>query len=269
MSDLLKRLDRAESSRAGLLAWMSVLSIASAAWTLPANATIISKGPANGTEVYGYYGPDPDHSFGYGHWAEAIGANPPFGTSEMDVQRAGADLVIKITTPFSLNLGDAPAQAADIAISTHANGIYDLGIALGHQAEARGLYSVTQWQTSRDLWTAQTSYIYGGEWTNDQSCRGSTDPDCGNAAYTPTRIFAGTELANGVTVSQIGNLVTIDVENLALNQFSILWGTADCGNDPIAGVVDVPEPSSLGLLCIGLVGAGFAARRQRVSAAAA
>src|ERR1700736_5349407 len=104
MPDLLKSLDRAQSSRAGLLGWVAVLGIAGVVWTLPANAAIITKGPGSGTEVYGYYGADPDHSFGYGHWAEAGGATPPFGTSQMDVERAGADLVIKITTPFSLNL---------------------------------------------------------------------------------------------------------------------------------------------------------------------
>lgn len=238
-----------------------------AIWTaglaFPAGATVITKGPSSGTMVYGFYGANPDTTFGYGRWSEEIGANPPFGTTSMDVERSGHDIVIKITTPFSLSLGDPPAQGADIAISTHNNGVYDLGISLGKQTEGVGLYSVSQWATSRDLWTSQTGFVYGGEFTNDQACRGSTDPHCGNAAYVDTRIVSGTELSNTVTVSQSGNLLTIDVQNLALNQFGILWGTADCSNDPLAGSVDVPEPASLGLFAVGLLGLAAGRRRKR------
>jgi hypothetical protein len=263
--------DHTKAGRFGRRALALVASAAALMWGSTADATTITKGPDSGTMVYGYYGANPDTQFGFGQWQQEIGPNPPFGTTQMDVQRVGADVVINITTPFNINVGDSnsPAQAADIAISTNSDGVYDLGIALGQQVKSIGLYSVSQWQTSRDLWTSQTNFVYGGQWTNDQSCRGSTDANCGAAKDANTQISDGSQLDNAVTVSQGDNLITVDVANLAIDQFDLLWGTGDCGNDTAAGHVnlaaDVPEPTSLAVFCVGLLGAGLAARRRRRS----
>ncbi len=233
-----------------------------AGWASGAAAAVITKGPTSGTAVFGYYGANPDVAFGYGKWSEAIGSNPPYGTSQLQIDRTSSGTQIRITTPFDIATGDGIAQAADFAISTHANGVYDLGIALGKQTEALGLYAVSNWQTSRDIWTGQTGFVYGGEWTNDQACRGSTDPHCGGARDTPTRITAGTLLSNHVSIAQTGNLVTIDIADLALDYVSVLWGTADCSNDPIGGNLQVPEPTSLAGFAVGLLCLGVAARRS-------
>ncbi len=48
--------------------------------------------------------------------------------------------------------------------------------------------------------------------------------------------------------------------------FDLYWGTATCGNDPVEGTAPVPEPSTILLMGIGLLGlVGYSRKRSKKS----
>lgn len=175
------------------------------------------------------------------------------------------------------------------------------GIALGFQGGADGngglstpgLYKITnpvlgttnansQIKTSQDIWDGRGGWIVGGEFAsaNDHS----------NAYLAPTVLTGGVNQEDwSVTVTEtdpLGNpyttgpnaavatsgLYTLTVSlvapsdeamDLVLYDFDLFWGTGDCSNDAVWGIiadgVQAPAPSAL-LFFVG--GVAFAARRR-------
>jgi PEP-CTERM motif len=65
-----------------------------------------------------------------------------------------------------------------------------------------------------------------------------------------------------------GSSITYTIALADLGSFTDLglsWNMT-CGNDTIQGDYSVPEPGTIGLLSLGLLGVGFASRRRKAIA---
>ena len=199
--------------------------------------------------------------------------------------------------------GGKAVHYADLFIDTStptAKGGVTYGISLGFQGGADGnggfstpgLYKITnpalgtnnansQVKTSQDIWDGRGGWIVGGEYASSS--------DHSNAFLAPTVLTGGINQGWGVTVSEtdpLGNpytsgpsaaiatsgLYTLTVSliapddeamDLVLYNFDLFWGTGDCSNDAVWGIITsgttVPAPPAL-LIFIG--GIAFAARRR-------
>ena len=281
--------------------------IAGALLAPSAHAGTIPKGV---TEAAEFTTNAPSGSTNDNTYVSEIGAAPPFNTSLINVIRTssgGVDTIeLQLYTGFAADLGSGDcfgsgsnkvcANAADIDLTV---GGVDYGLALGKQAIANGgvsagLYttSVAGWTTSQQIWgqTSHTNsgqtFTFGGGWAScNAGCPGSNaynqsnvEVKSGNTKVSGSTVVVGTgSNATGqyIDVTLSGSATNTTISNLFNGDLNIFWGTADCANDPIAGVDlatttghtgAAPEPASFVILLGGL--AAIVAVRRRLAVGA-
>lgn len=221
------------------------------------------------TDDIAYTGSSPTGWFGGSAQGDVIGSN--FDASRIVVTEAGGahgalNLTFQISTQFSGTdcFGSTCAYNADLFLRTPSKGYssapFNYAVALGGQAPnggyaAPGLYAVSSFETSQDLWASRGGFIYGGEYVPHD--------DSAASELAPTVLTGGFKLADATYVQTGGPdnytdtilLTATGPEAQALrNGFDVFWGTGDCANDSIFGsVAPVPEPATLAILGMSVV----------------
>ena len=227
-----------------------------------------------------YWGAQPgiDHSSGgpspYPSFAntDVIGESL-FDVKSMDVNIVGTNLVVTVNTNFDPSASGAYGTTyGDLLIST--NGWHPCGSAASHYG-CDNLATGTTWNFGVST-TGQQLYSLGG---------GNADVMTSDAAWGDShkdgfiyRIGQGTQLnMNGAGISAVdgaavtilpGTSITYTIALADLGNFTDLglsWNMT-CANDTIQGDYSVPEPGTFGLLCLGLLCAGFVWRLRKVLA---
>ncbi len=242
-------------------------------------------------------GPDGGPADYYANGTSAVGAGAVgganFNTSQLAVTTSllangTVALDLQYTTLFSGSetIGSASVSYADIFLRSSAAGYsaapFDYAISLGDQLAnggvSAGLYAVSSYLTSQQIWSGRSGFVYGGQYAGSAAVQPG---HAGYAAYSaPTVLTSGTSLASAaVTDTQAGNGYVVDVK-MALSAaeaavfakgYDVFWGTGDCANGSFlaslpsvtGGVSQVPEPATLGVLGAGLLGLVAVRRRKQ------
>ncbi len=228
----------------------------------------------------GYWGADA-HNYG-----DVIGDAATYGISGATIKRDGTVLTIQIATGFAGQAGDA-AWAGP-----HGIGYGDVFLAptwtpFGNDVHHTGDNAAngTQWTHALNLadrWNATggafTLYAMTGGSNADNTLNSETFLTCamGSACFyrdgqatavnTASAFVHNTGLTGTWSLTAGSELVfSIDTAGSALANYSTIamhWGET-CQNDVIEGSTNVPEPASLGLFALGLLGVAGARKRKR------
>ena len=196
--------------------------------------------------------------------------SPGYGGQAYDVEASYLDydeqyLYLAVVTghnPLTPNGGGSYAPG-DFAIDFGRDGSYEFGIAtLGNRKLTGGVYRVTQWGAG--LWGAANE--------------GPTSIVSGNLLGTAQMAYSTTGISN-MGVYQTDTHFMYEVR-IPTSLFTAYWGqddfnvhwTMNCANDSLqlsaSAVQSIPEPGTLALFPLGLIGVGWLARRRHTRDAA-
>ena len=225
----------------------------------------------------------------YNNGTSAVGTGPvgdDFATSQLSLtttQLTGGSYAIDLqyTTLFSGSetAGNYAVYYPDIFLrsssSGYSNAPFDYAVSLGQEGAngglSAGLYTVSSYLTSQQVWASRPGFIYTGQYASTSAYQPG---QAGFAGYNaPVVLTGGTQLAGAAvtTGQQVGSSYIVDVQlTLAAAQaavfasgFDVFWGTGDCSNGSFlasfgsmaataATPGPVPEPATLVLLAAGL-----------------
>jgi hypothetical protein len=212
--------------------------------------------------------------------ADVIGDNNLFGVSKMEVDLSAGQLSISVFSSYFNNVGKFGTDLGDLFIATSGwnpvgsspylddkksttGTVWNYALVINHDAPGAGqevdmlgtsgTVSLYQIPSQSLLQTANfPGYIYRGDQITKLDTTNLSPVAFGNWSI------------SDVLGDEFDKLnVNIALSNFpGLSNFGLRWEMT-CANDVIEGAASVPEPMTIGLLSLGLMGAGF---RKRIAA---
>ena len=185
---------------------------------------------------------------------------PGWGGQTFDAEALYLDwddtnLYLALVTGFP-NTGVGSYSAGDIAIDFGANGTYEYGIEIGGHGSGYGGYSGTLGHVYKGI-TWQTSASWGG--VSNPLYMSSATTDAGIAGFAYNNSFYSS-LDPNYNHWVVEMSIPKSFFNGDWNNYMRVHWTQNCGNDNINLTTPVPEPMSLSLLglsLLGMIGAGI------------